>query len=368
MRCYDCAHEWASVAVAAFETCPRCIASIERFGVPGMVPMSQLMRTTFPDLAWHIPALFPEGFSLLVGAPKAGKSWLALAIAIAAGGGGELFGETIATRPVLYLALEDSLRRLKSRAVALGTSLDSAPLLDVLTKIPPGMSATDVIRSWRESLPDDSEPPLVIVDTLGRVRGTRRPTDTPYDHDYRVGVAVKEAADAVDGGALIAVHHDRKAESADFVDDVSGTNGLAGSADTIVVLRRERESTDGVVLVTGRDVDEASYGISFDAGRWSRIGGTWDEAREAAAAVRAGQGRGGNSQTIIDYLASNDGASPAEIADGTGLGSSIVRQALQRMVTGGVVIRPTRGRYGPPVVTGSHLDPHHNRHFVTAGM
>jgi hypothetical protein len=38
----------------------------------------------------------------------------------------------------------------------------------------------------------------------------------------------------------IAVHHNRKGESDDFLDQVSGTLGLAGSVDTIITLNRQR--------------------------------------------------------------------------------------------------------------------------------
>jgi hypothetical protein len=36
-------------------------------------------------------------------------------------------------------------------------------------------------------------------------------------------------ADAVPGMALVVLHHDRKANSEDFVDSVSGINGIAGA-------------------------------------------------------------------------------------------------------------------------------------------
>ena len=52
-------------------------------------------------------------------------------------------------------------------------------------------------------------------------------------------------------------HHDRKAGAEDFVDKVSGTNGLAGAADTVVVLTPATPRAAGVIKVTGRDVAKA---------------------------------------------------------------------------------------------------------------
>lgn len=41
-------------------------------------------RQTFPDLTWIVNGLIPEGFTLLIGGPKIGKSWLSLDISLAA--------------------------------------------------------------------------------------------------------------------------------------------------------------------------------------------------------------------------------------------------------------------------------------------
>ena len=50
------------------------------------------------------------------------------------------------------------------------------------------------------------------------------------------------------------MHHARKAASEDFVAEGSGTFGLAGAADYVMVLRHPRMSPEGSLLVTGRDV------------------------------------------------------------------------------------------------------------------
>jgi AAA domain len=45
---------------------------------------AELQHMTFPPLRFVVPDLMPEGVALLAGKPKAGKSWMALDIAIAA--------------------------------------------------------------------------------------------------------------------------------------------------------------------------------------------------------------------------------------------------------------------------------------------
>ena len=77
----------------------------------------QLLAADFPPLRWAVPNLLPEGCALLVGAPKVGKSWAALDIALAVAGGGLALGALrVETGPVLYLALEDGPRRLADRS------------------------------------------------------------------------------------------------------------------------------------------------------------------------------------------------------------------------------------------------------------
>ena len=90
----------------------------------------------------------------------------------------------------------------------------------------------------------------------------------------------------VSGGlSIIVSHHDRKAAVDDFVDSVSGTHGLAGAADSIMVLARRRQAADAVLKVTGRDVPEDEYALTISDGRsWQASG-----ASLAAAADRARQ-------------------------------------------------------------------------------
>lgn len=52
----------------------------------------ELMAMTFPETKYAVPGIIAEGLSLLAGPPKVGKSWLALATAIAVAAGTKAFG------------------------------------------------------------------------------------------------------------------------------------------------------------------------------------------------------------------------------------------------------------------------------------
>ena len=75
----------------------------------------QILTTEFPEPVWAVPGILPVGLTLLAGAPKVGKSWLALQFAQAVASGGEVFGQHVEKGAVLYMALEDSGRRLQER-------------------------------------------------------------------------------------------------------------------------------------------------------------------------------------------------------------------------------------------------------------
>ena len=74
------------------------------------------MEIKFSPPQWLIEGLLPEGLSILSGAPKIGKSWLSLQIALAVTTASPLFGRVPnSEKSVLLLALEDNERRLKDR-------------------------------------------------------------------------------------------------------------------------------------------------------------------------------------------------------------------------------------------------------------
>ena len=80
----------------------------------------ELLDTEFPEPKWAIPNLIPEGLTLIGGRPKVGKSWFLLQAAIAVGCGGRFFGEQVEQGHVLYVAFEDSPKRLQDRIRKMG--------------------------------------------------------------------------------------------------------------------------------------------------------------------------------------------------------------------------------------------------------
>lgn len=307
---------------------------------------SWLDEQDFPPLRYAVPGLLPEGLTLLVGPPKAGKSWLILSTLLDVAAGGRILGSIPAGAPrrVLYLALEDGDRRMQDRSRRL---LDDEPIpatFSYLTTVAPGRLFS-TIRAFLRRYPDTA---MVVLDTLGKVMPQAGPGESAYQRDYRVGGDLKRIADERPGLALVVLHHDRKAVSEDFVDSVSGTNGLAGAADTIVVLSRKRQSTDGLLAVTGREVPEAEYAIRLVDGVCWQLDGA--NLTAAAATARQRQESAGVSETtmgVVDYVraAGRDGVTAGAVAEKFG---KDVYQYLKRQVEAGRLVKLGRGRYAAP--------------------
>jgi hypothetical protein len=296
------------------------------------------MATDFPEPRWAVPQVIPEGVTLLAGAPKVGKSWLMLGLSLSVASGGMALGKIqVAAGPVLYLALEDRPRRLKARlGRMLGPDTGRAPAALTLETICPPLpeGGEAYIARWLEDHPDAR---LVIVDVFTRMRGPVPPGSSAYTADYNAVARFKALADA-HGIAIILVHHVRKPIGGDFVDDVSGTNGLAGAADAIAVLKRSRGEADAVLYVTGRDVDEGEHAMKFHPalGAWELLDGPAIE--HILEPTRA---------AIYKYLEAHGDAAPKQISDGTGLDYENVKKTCRRMVEGGQLETDGAGRYRP---------------------
>ncbi|MEU4572550.1 hypothetical protein [Nonomuraea sp. NPDC023979] len=141
------------------------------------------------------------------------------------------------------------------------------------------------------------------------------------------------------GVAVVLVHHVRKMASEHFLSEVSGTNGLAGAADATLVLKRARGTADGVLHVTGRDVEEAEYAMAFQpaAGLWHLLDGPPED--HALSDTRA---------AIIRHVRQHPGITPKAIAEGTGLSYENVRKTGQRMNADGQLCVNATGHYRRP--------------------
>lgn len=303
-------------------------------GGVAVVTAAELEGKRFAAVRWVVPGLVPEGLTIVASRPKLGKSWLMLSTAAATAGGGFMFDRHCVEGDVLYAALEDGERRLQGRMRKAHLGGPWPARLTFCTEMPNlTEGGLDFLRRWVD---DAQDPRLIIIDTFAKVRPTKAREETQYEADYRAAGLLKTLADQT-GVAVVMVHHVRKMEAEDPFDMVSGTNGLTGAADTIVVLKRD---SGGVTLYArGRDIEEQELALEFqrDTCRW-RLLGQADEVH-----------RSEERKSILDALRSSDEPmTPSLISDVTGHANGATRKLLHHMARDGEVTRVGRGKYALP--------------------
>lgn len=223
------------------------------------ISAAALEHKEFPPVRMVVPGVFVEGLSLLAGKPKIGKSFLALQVALAVAQGLPTLGGELACEggDVLYCALEDTEPRLQRRIEKLGLGWpDELELITELPRLSAGGLAE--IVDWIEHA---GKPRLVIIDTLQLIRDLTKANDNGYAADYAALQALRSLASR-HNVAIVVVHHLRKAEAEDPFDTVSGTLGLTGAPDAILIIARKG---GGFTLHgRGRDLLEIERPLTFD--------------------------------------------------------------------------------------------------------
>ena len=289
----------------------------------------------FPPLKYVVPEVIVEGLTLFAGKPKIGKSWLMLQISNAvATGSSTLGGIQCEQGDVLYCALEDNFRRLQDRMHLLKIRSWSKHLQFRCDLPRLDTGGLEIIQRW---ITEVERPRLVIIDTFTRARAQNSDNDSQYTADYHALAELQSFANA-NSIAVVVVHHQRKMEAEDPFDTVSGTLGLTGAADSILILRRD--STGTVILqARGRDLTEIEKAVMFDKQtcRW-KILGEVDDVRKSNERV-----------TIIKAMQEiAKAASPAEIATEAQLRTANVSKLLRKMARAGQIEQHSYGKYKLP--------------------
>lgn len=288
----------------------------------------------FAPVEWLIEGILPTGLAILAGKSKIGKSWLAMDTAIMLALGAQAFSKVNTHQTdVLYVALEDGRRRLQSRMRKLLAGKAAPDNLVFATEWPRvGDGCFEHIEAHLDANPKCR---CVIIDTFGKVRGNpSSKTSNVYQQDYG-DMGEFHALAQRRNITLLLIHHTRKQDATDVMDLISGSTGIVGAADTLMVLQRKRGDLQGIFAVTGRDIiDDGEFAVSFDkdTGKWTMLG----EAKEIKAET--------TQDAIFQFLHSEEEPhSPSSIADALDLGRSYVKLCLNRLKKKGTVIKSGRG-------------------------
>lgn len=339
---------WVRQAIAAREIVEAEAAPANDNQPSAFIDAQTLLGLEFEPIKYVIPGYVAEGLTILGGRPKLGKSWLALDWVVAVASGGLSLGVRCEQGDAFYLALEDNQRRLQDRLrVVLPKMRSLRPdlsRLSLLTEAPKiGEGLMEALDEWRTRVND---PRLIVVDTLAMVRPPKGRNQDSYAADYAALSPLQQYASA-HRLAVVVVTHVRKMEASDPLEMISGTNGLTGAADSIMVLDR---TADGPKLYgRGRDVEEVEKSLRFDGGKWSVLGNADDVKRsDERRKIMEALGNCGSKQ------------SPKEIAEATGMKVNNVNHLLRKMVRSGEIVKDGYGTYSVPPGQSGTTDQSHS--------
>jgi hypothetical protein len=219
----------------------------------------ELCELRFKRTDWLVEGLLRPGLTVLAGSPKIGKSWLVLQLCIKVAKGEAFFGQPTKKGSVLYLALEDNEQRMQKRLLITAAEVPENLMISLDCE-KGGEELERQIGAFVRRYPDTR---LIVIDTFQMIRD--RTAQMSYANDYSETSRLKAVADELNICILL-VHHTRKMNDDDRVNEISGTNGIAGSADTLFVLTKEKRTAKNAILTcTGRDIEDMELELDMDS-------------------------------------------------------------------------------------------------------
>ena len=305
-----------------------------------LLSAKQIQETKLEPIQWLAEGFLTEGLFILAGPPKVGKSWLSLNIAISVAKGNMVLSSFKTNKAgVIYLALEDNHRRIQSR-------IQNNLYYETDKKAPDNLYFPEVtnnvpklneggIDELEKLVLDHPEVKLIIIDTLGRIRADKRRGDNNiYLADYDLLAQLQEFA-LRNKICVLVVHHTKKGSEENVFEEISGTTGITGAADAMMVLKKVRG--EHKLFITGRDIVEAEYKVAID--EKSCI---WYISEEVKDAKRITAEREQILALLRDY---GRGMKTGEIADLLGKEKSNISKLLKKLIEDKYMVSPKYGYY-----------------------
>ena len=294
---------------------------------PPFVTMGQLLDEPEESERWLVEGIVPCGaLTLVIGAPKAGKSTATRCLGVAVATGAPWLGRNTTRGSVLYLCLEDKRAEVRRHFAAMGAPKDDS-IRCFIDRLPP-LGAAEQLGAWVDAL----KPRLVVIDPLFRFLRVEDVSDYA-----RVSRAFDPLIDLArnSGVALVLTHHQRKSGGTDG-NETLGSQAIFGSVDNTLFLYRDGDKRSMRTQVRiGEDI--ARTAIRLDGNGWVSLA----DAPEREKSIDA---------EVLDVLGDSTPAPlrRQDVHDIVGRRAEDVDAALERLVREGLVQRTGRGQKGHP--------------------
>lgn len=301
---------------------------------------------TRPNVRTIVPGLITSGLTLLAGMEKVGKSFISLDLAYNVALGSPAMGSEVPCLQgnTLYVALEDTTTSITNRLRLLESNESLWPLesMELITARQEMNGLYPELTAW---VKDSDNPAMVIIDTLGTYKSVRG-----IDRDGRQGNAYQSDVNIMrpffefaheHNIAVVFVHHlnqGKREEQTSWTSRVSGTAGLTGTTDQIIVLDGQRGAKDAELLITGRNFEDNALTIRRSGPWWMVVDGL-------------PQGRLGDRTMEVERVVyrSELPVGPQDIVAAVdGMDANQASVYLGRLMRAGRIVRSGRGRYEKP--------------------
>jgi hypothetical protein len=185
--------------------------------------LDELFDLESVGLSWVIPGLLPEKETIvLAGAPKAGKTLLAIDAAYSVATGESYFlGEATSQGKVLLVSTDESANSTKAKLINRGFRRGDKDFIKVLP-------TWDISQMGAlEALLEDFRPNLVIIDSLRRINKGSEISENSAEFADNI-YTLKETLERY-GAAGILIHHTNKDREALGVHRLRGSSAIAGA-------------------------------------------------------------------------------------------------------------------------------------------
>lgn len=235
-------------------------------GLPKLTAISafDLQNKEFEERYYAVQNMIPEGETVIAAPPKTGKSWLMLDMCLKVAEGKPFLGFDTKQSDTLYLALEDG-DSFEQERLNIVTGGAQAPknFHFVFSNVMPMNEG--FLLQLEELLKVFPNIKVVVIDTLQFVKYRQGKSESAYECDYRTGRDLKEFAEKNHLAIVVVTHTTKMIHMEDEMSNVSGTNGVTGAADAVIVLSKEkRTDKEAKMFITGRKVRQSMHNVKFD--------------------------------------------------------------------------------------------------------
>lgn len=245
-------------------------------GLPKLAKISafDLQNKEFEERYYAVQDMIPEGETIIAAPPKTGKSWLMLDMCLKVAEGKPFLNFDTNKSDTLYLALEDG-DSFEQERLNIVTGGAPAPknFHFVFSNVMPMNEG--FLLQLEELLKELPSVKVIVIDTLQFIKYRQGKSESAYECDYRTGQDLKKFAEERHLAIVVVTHTTKMIHMEDQMSDVSGTNGVTGAADAVVVLNKEkRTAKEAKMFISGRKVRQSMHNITFDdkACQWKYMG------------------------------------------------------------------------------------------------